>query len=250
MLNSAALSNKTIMGRLLRFPLRLLPPEMKVPILQGLLRGKKWIAGSSNHGCWIGVYEYEKRRLFEKTIRWGSIVFDVGAHVGFYTLLASELVGPNGKVFAFEPLPRNIFYLKEHLRLNHVFNVEIIKAAVTDHQGSVCFNEGPHSTMGHIAAHGNHCVKAISIDGLVKEGKVPSPDYVKVDVEGAELSVLGGAKSTLSAATPTIFLATHGDVIQKKCRDFLQSLDYELEAINGGDIGRAKEILARPRGNL
>ena len=117
-MNFSAVPYHSWLGRVLRFPLRLLPPETIVPILQGRLRGKRWIVGSGNHGCWLGSYEYEKRRAFEQTISAGNIVFDVGAHVGFYTLLASTLVGPTGRVVAFEPAPRNLRYLKEHLRLN------------------------------------------------------------------------------------------------------------------------------------
>ena len=99
-MNFSAIPFKTLYGKILRLPLRLIPKNMKLPILQGKLRGEKWIVGSSNHGCWLGSYEYKQRILFEKTIIRGSVIFDIGAHVGFYTLLASKLVGPKGKVFA------------------------------------------------------------------------------------------------------------------------------------------------------
>jgi predicted methyltransferase len=94
-----------------------------MPILQGKLRGKKWSVGSCSHGCWLGRYEYKKRIIFENTVRQGNTVLDIGAYVGFYTVLASILVGPTGKVHAFEPLPRNLEYIKEHLRLNNITNV-------------------------------------------------------------------------------------------------------------------------------
>ena len=97
-MNFSGISNKKLLGKLLRFPFRFIPTDMRMPILQGRLKGKKWIVGSSNHGCWLGSYEYEKRLVFEKTVTKGSIVFDIGAHVGFYTLLASVLVGPGGRV--------------------------------------------------------------------------------------------------------------------------------------------------------
>ena len=98
-----------------KFLKMILPSNMKVPILQGRLRGKKWIIGSSNVECALGSYEYEKVKLFEKNIQKSSVVYDIGAHVGFYTLLASELVGDMGKVIAFEPVPLNLKYLKKHL---------------------------------------------------------------------------------------------------------------------------------------
>src|ERR671919_200683 len=105
-INFSAVASNTRAGRLLRAPLNWIPSELSVPILQGALRGKKWVVGSSTHGCWLGSYEYAMRHLFERTVERGDIVYDVGAHVGFYTLLASVLVGPTGRVLAFEPLPR------------------------------------------------------------------------------------------------------------------------------------------------
>ena len=90
------MSPHSILGRIVLLPLRLIPREAVVPILRGRLRGKKWIAGSSNHGWWLGTYETRMRLLMERTIAEHSVVFDVGAHV-FYTLLASVLVGPEGE---------------------------------------------------------------------------------------------------------------------------------------------------------
>jgi len=130
MINFSGITDNSVVGKVLRLPLKLIPGGTILPILQGNLKGKKWIVGSSNHGCWLGTYEFAKQRLFSETIREGSVVYDIGAHVGFYTLLASVLVGPKGKVVAFEPLPRNIYYLKKHLRLNQCKNVILVEAAV------------------------------------------------------------------------------------------------------------------------
>src|SRR5688572_25202486 len=117
-MNFSGLSNQSLAGKILRQPLKLIPPGTHVRILQGRLRGKRWIAGSSTHGCWLGSYESDKRQLFESSITPGDVVFDIGANVGFYTLLASDLVGSSGHVYSFEPVPRNIEFLNEHLSLN------------------------------------------------------------------------------------------------------------------------------------
>jgi Met-10+ like-protein len=153
-MNFSGISGKTFLGRLLRYPLKFIPRRMKLPILQGRLRGKRWIAGSSTHGCWLGSYEYDQRILFEQLVAEGSVVFDLGAHVGFYTLLAAVLVGPRGKVYAFEPMPDNIYFLKEHLRLNRITNLTVIDRAVSDSSGVATFVEEPSSAMGHFAALG------------------------------------------------------------------------------------------------
>ena len=114
---------KPQIGKLLKI---ILPRNMIVPILQGRLRGKKWVIGSGNIEYALGSYEYGKRILFEKMVSKSSVVYDIGAHVGFYALLASELVGEGGKVIAFEPVPRNLKYLKKHLEINKCTNVIVI----------------------------------------------------------------------------------------------------------------------------
>lgn len=232
-MNFSRISESTLIGKALRYPLRFIPREMSMPIWQGRLKGKRWIVGAMEHGCWLGSFEYDKQRLLEKTITPGSIVFDLGAQAGFYTLLSSVLVGPQGKVFAFEPLPPNLVYLKKHLRLNNITNVTIIEAAVSDAPGIAAFEEGARSTQGHISPHGGLQVKTVSLDDLTSSGKIPYPDFMKVDVEGAEVQVLDGAASLLRRGHPTIFLETHGPDLHRQCSEFLQSLGYRLEPLSG-----------------
>src|SRR5256885_2015501 len=123
LINLSVLPNTTFIGKICRYPLRIIPRTMTVPILQGPLKGKKWIVGSQRHAFWVGSYEPHMQHLIAREVKPGQIFYDVGANVGFYTLLASVLVGP-GRVFAFEPLPANIGYLRQHLALNAAQNVE------------------------------------------------------------------------------------------------------------------------------
>ncbi len=241
---SRILYKTRIYGRTFGIPFRLIPDSAKIPILSSRLRGKKWIAGSGPYSCWLGIFEYEKRALFEKTVPQGSIVFDIGAHAGFYTLLSSVMVGPTGRVFAFEPVPRNLFYLKEHLRLNQIANVTVIEAAVTDSDGIARFSESEDSTEGHIAPEGGLEVKTASLDKLISVGMVPFPQLMKIDVEGAEMLVLSGAKSMLVNARPTIFLSTHSRHLHQQCCHFLTSLGYKIEAIGEEKLDLCDEILA------
>lgn len=244
MVNFSGISNKSVKGKLFRLPLRFIPPDMVLPILQGRLRGKKWIVGSSNHGCWLGSYEYEKRLFFEKTVAASSVVFDIGAHVGFYTLLAAVLVGEKGRVFAFEPVPHNLVYLREHLRMNRITNVIIIEAAVSDHSGMVRFNEGAGSSMGYIASQANMQVRAVSLDDLMASGEFPAPTQIKNDVEGSEVQVLLGAKSLLAGSHPTLFLATHGEDSHRQCCHILSELRYDLRPIGADCVEQTDELLA------
>lgn len=244
MIDLSRISRGSIPGKLLRLPLKAIPRSAALPVLQGALRGKKWIVGSGNHGYWLGTYELEKRRVFESAVNSGSIVFDIGAHVGFYTLLASALVGDRGQVFAFEPTQQNLFYLKKHLCLNDVANVTVIEAAVSDRCGEVFFAQECNSFTGRISTSGHTWVKAVVLDRLVREGGLPAPDYVKVDVEGAERQVLSGARRILEEAHPTLFLATHGEEVHRECCEFLSSLGYQLQSLDAEDLDQSEEILA------
>ena len=233
-----------ICGKTFGIPFRIIPNNTKTRFLFTKLRGRKWIVGSGPYSYWLGIFEYEKRVLFEKIAAEGSIVFDIGAHVGFYTLLSSVLVGSRGQVFAFEPVPRNLFYLREHLRLNQITNVTVIEAAVADSDGKARFSESEDSTEGHIASEGGLEVETASLDKLISMGKVPFPQVVKIDVEGAEMLVLSGAKSMIANVHPTIFLSTHSNHLHQQCCQFLKSLGYELESISEKPLDLCDEILA------
>ncbi|NPV75441.1 MAG: FkbM family methyltransferase [Anaerolineae bacterium] len=243
-MNLSGISDKSLFGKLLRLPLRLIPPQTVVPILQGRLRGKKWIAGSSLHGFWLGTFEHDKRIVFEQIVKENSVVFDVGAHVGYYTLLASALVGPGGRVFAFEPLPANLVYLKEHLRLNNVENVTVIEAAVSNRCGAALFEDSAGSAMGRLSPTGKLQVETVTLDELTARGELPPPDCIKIDIEGGEAAALSGAASTLAQYHPVIFLATHGESIHHGCCRLLRSLGYELQPLDGKDLESSDELLA------
>lgn len=236
----------SLLGKVLRLPLSVIPRDATLSVLQGRLRGKKWIAGSGNHGYRLGTYELSKRRVLESVVKSESVVFDVGAHVGFYTLLASVLVGGDrGRVVAFEPAQRNLFYLKEHLRLNNVTNATVIEAVVSDRSEEVSFKQEQRNTfIGRISSSGNSRVTAVALDDLIRRGQIPIPDYIKIEVEGAEMWALVGARRTLEEDRTTLFLATHGRGVHKECCNLLRSLGYQLEPLDGESLDRSQEVLA------
>lgn len=243
------LTNQSYLGRLLRAPLRLVPPDARLPILRGPLRGKRWIAGSSNHGCWIGSYEARKQELFARHVGAGFVVFDIGAHVGFYTLLASVRSGPRGRVVAVEPVSRNLDYLRRHLEMNSIQNVEVLAVAVSDQIGEVAFQEGWNSSVGRLDATGTSRVRTTTLDELVLSGSVAPPQVIKMDIEGGEAAALRGGKRTLELHHPTIFLATHSASVHGECCSLLHAVGYVLQAVNGGAVETADELLAvYPRG--
>lgn len=209
----------------------LVPEDLVLPIKIGKLKGKKWIVSSSNLECALGTYEYKKRVLFENEVSKNDIVYDIGAHVGFYTLLASELVGVNGFVVAFEPFPQNFSHLKNHVEINNCTNVMINEAAVSNSVGVSMFKEGTGTYTGRLTHNGEIPVKTFSLDEFVRKHPHLMPNCLKIDVEGAEFSVLKGASNLIKKSKPKIFLATHNELVHKKCVDFLKKNKYFIECI-------------------
>jgi FkbM family methyltransferase len=245
-MNSSELSRNTLLGKIARLPLALVPREMVVPILGGRLRGKRWIAGSAIHRCWLGFYECGKQQQISREVRPGTVFHDVGANVGLYSLLAAELVGP-GRVFAFEPVPRNLAYLRKHLALNRVANVEVLGVALSDTNGCARFEIEQTGFMGRLSGDGGITVPTATLDSLVEGGKVLPPNYVKMDIEGAELLALRGARETFQRYRPVLFLATHGCQVHSECCRLLESWGYECRPLQGDSLGDLREVVARFR---
>ena len=235
-------SSQSRVGRLIRLPLRLVPRGAVLPILSGPCAGMRWINGSGPGSCWLGIFELEKRRLFGGFVKPGMVVFDVGAHVGSYTMHASRLCGSHGHVFAFEPVPANLRYLKRHIELNHLTNVTVIEAALSDIDGPARFAPAPDGVTSHLSPKGALEVSCHRLDTLVSEGIVPAPDCIKIDVEGAEAAVLRGAIELLTTCRPAIFLATHGAHLIEECTSILDEVSYQLHRI--ADL--PDEFIARP----
>lgn len=235
-------SSATAVGRLLRLPLRLIPTDAVLPILSGPMRGRLWIAGSGTHSCWMGTYEREQQALFRQIVGRGAVVYDIGANVGFYTLLASELVGPSGRVLSFEPLPRNLDLLRRHLEINRRGNVVVVNAAIADYDGLGRFSASTAWSENMLNSDGEIAVSVISLDSYVRAGG-RAPTIMKIDVEGAEHLVLAGARSLLRDVRPSILLSIHSAEAREGCLTALKAARYGVRAVGGGESEENASLL-------
>jgi FkbM family methyltransferase len=222
----------------------MLPRSWVVPILQGPLRGKKWVIGSQRHAFWLGIYEPYMQRVIAQVVKKDSVFYDIGANVGFYSLLASTLVFP-GKVYAFEPVTENVRYIQRHLTLNDIRNVQVLEFAISDQVGTSTFQEEATRAMGHLQAEGNTRVQTTTLDSLLQAQLIEPPQYIKMDIEGAELMALHGASECIQRHRPIIFLATHGRDMETECGQLLNSWGYELQNISGTTDPDRAEFLAK-----
>ena len=242
----SAISQERPFGRFLRLPLRLLPSWLVVPILQGPLRGQRWIVGAATHGCWLGSYELSKQKTMASLVRPGDVVYDLGANVGFYTLLASAGVGPTGQVHAFEPLPENVRFLQRHVQLNRLENVFVHECAVSDSGGLNRFAAAASRCQGRLSPRGELSVRTVKLDDFVFNDGHRLPHLIKIDVEGGEIRALCGARQVLAQGRSLVLLATHGPEAHSECCALLKSLDYRITALEGESPETSSELLARP----
>jgi FkbM family methyltransferase len=222
---------QSLLHKVLRWPLSLIPADAEVRILRGPLRGKRWIVGAGPHACWAGTYEADRLRAFAAAAVPGSAIYDVGANAGVYSLLASTRAGPSGMVYAFEPQERNLQFLRRHMALNQVQNCVILPSAVCNSEGTRRFSAAPWDlAMGRLFPEGELVVPCTTLDACVYgEKRFRPPNILKIDVEGAELEVLEGASRVLSEFHPMVFLEIHGTELHAQCRAFLKEKGYLLE---------------------
>jgi FkbM family methyltransferase len=165
---------------------------------------------------------------FKETLRPGMTVLDVGASFGLFSIAAARVVGPAGRVFAFEPAAATAAALATHLHLNGVAErVELVPAAVAEASGRATFWERSTSFQAslvelaprldeHLLDHPieERPVRTVALDDFCRDRGV-EPEVVKIDVEGAEAGVLRGARGLLRRRAATIFLEVHHDLLER-----------------------------------
>lgn len=226
--------NTTPVGSAIRLPLRLMPKGIPVRIRSGAAKGMLWQSGALTHGCWLGTYEKDKQYFFTKTIKIGMMAYDIGANVGFHSLIMSRLVG-YGKVVAFEPDSGNMALLRRHIALNEIENVTMVQAAVSDATSITGFSTKGGATCG-LENNNIYLVPTMRLDEVVGQGGLERPDIIKIDVEGAEDLVLAGAGELIASRKSIWIVATHNSGNRSKCLDIFREAGYSIENLHGHSI--------------
>lgn len=156
-------------------------------------------------------YEPATTQLFKRLLREGMAVIDVGAHVGYFTLLAAKLVGPQGKVYAFEAEPSTYRTLATNVKLNHYSNVVAVNQAVSDRAGRVDLflsNVGSDGASGLNRLYSAQerersvSVESTTLDDFLAAQRGPQVDLLKMDIDGWELHALDGMARLLRRPSP------------------------------------------------
>lgn len=198
----------------------------------------------------FGTYERQVVDVLQKLVDQGWVVLDLGAHVGYFALMLSKLVGPKGKVIAFEPHPDNFRALQENVQLNRCKNVILENRAVAATSGLTSLKSNDDDTLTYTASlvQGTTIgdVETVCIDDYLL-GEHERIHFIMMDVEGMEAAVLSGMHSTLRRDHPVILLELHGFSQLGQAHPALQelrSMGYNVEYLDGP--GAQVHVLASP----
>lgn len=229
-----------ITGSIRRGMNRMVPDgTTNVAVSSGEMQGIRMLLNlKTEKDIWLGTYESPVQKEIKKIVQPGMTAYDIGANIGFITLLLSKSVGKSGRVIAFEALPDNYRRLIANINLNHfATNIEIVPKAVVDFERDVEFMIGPSGGTGKVSGSkgrnnleygGVIQIPGISIDEYVYKYNNPVPDFIKIDIEGGEVMVIPGMKRVLELEKPLLMLELHGPDAAKVTLDELKAAGYHV----------------------
>jgi len=193
-----------------------------------------------------GAHEKTVTSLVKMEIKKGDTVLDIGAHIGYYTVIFSQLVGPKGKVYSFEPDPRNFLLLQKTVQENNLTNVEIFNNAVSDKNKLVEFFQSTADSIGNRLVDSVYNesgikiqINSISIDEFFKN-RNDEINFIKLDIQGAEGVAINGLKNILRTNKKIKIMqqwapsfVSKYDVKPDSHLNFLEELGYNFYVLDG-----------------
>ncbi len=241
-----ALYKTPFLAKTIRRSLNAAAPEgiTEVSIAAGVLEGLSMALDlRKEKDYWLGTYEPDLQAAASQIIKPGMIVYDIGANIGYISLMSARLVGEHGKVFSFEALPANIERLKQNVELNTMQGqVQIVHAAVVEKTGEVTFLTHASGAMGKaLGSAGRDTqysqtikIQGVSLDDFVFIQGNPPPAVVKMDIEGGEGMALAGMPRLLKETRPVILIELHGEEAARQVWDCLSASGYSLHPMRHG----------------
>lgn len=180
-----------------------------------------------------GEFSEHEVTLFKEVVNVGDVVMDIGANIGTHTLAFSKIVGPTGRVVAFEPERTNFTALAGNIAINNILNTYVNQIAVGDKSGFISvpeldhdktFNYGGIELKNDYSKNFNYKVQMLALDDAAFE-KI---DFIKIDVEGMELEVLSGGKGLLNKLYPILYVENDRVENSEKLVEFIKSNDYKI----------------------
>ena len=202
-----------------------------------------------------GWLEVSVQEAFRRLLGPGDVLYDVGANIGFFSLVGARLVEPGGRVYAFDPVPENAEAVRVNAALNGIGNVTVLERAAGAARGRDRLLRVEDLSWSQLESQGWHPktvdaveVEVVPIDELVASGEVQPPTLVKIDVEGAELDVVRGMAQTIERHRPAIVCELHDTAAGFV--ELMESHGYSVENLEGkgpvAETPRTAHALALP----
>jgi FkbM family methyltransferase len=233
---------------------RLSPSQSQAFECYGPLKGyRMYIDWNRFRSFLYGTWEPNVVRAVTSTVKPGMSVVDIGAHIGYYTLLLAKCVGLSGSIASFEPLPANFLSLQKNVQLNRLQNVQTFPEALSSQNQEVTINvprgltNTGDASICRIDGAEQLRVRAISLDSFCGSSGF-RPDFLKMDVEGAEYDVLIGGHSVITRFRPKMLIELHhfdGNLAIHPVPGLLAEWAYDIQWLDRWDM--TSHILATPR---
>jgi FkbM family methyltransferase len=183
-----------------------------------------------------GCLDYWDEGAICRLVKQGAVCFDIGAHIGYYSLLLAAAVGAEGQVFSYEPVPQTFSLLSRNVSRNFARNVTTNQSALGDFEGNVQMACGGELPLGwsRVREHGALEVPCTTIDAEVSRLRLTRVDFIKIDVEGYEPHVLEGSKNTIARLRPAVMFEVNASALNEhgaapsRISDMLTSHGYEI----------------------
>lgn len=219
--------------------------RVEIEIAGGEIAGMKMILDlKTEKDYWLGTYEPELQAAARSLVKPAMVVYDVGANIGFVSLLMSGFCGETGQVYSFEALPVNLARLAENIACNQLeAQISVQPYAVIDQIQATTFLLGPSGGTGKAGGSAGRDdlgytdsieVDGISLDEFVYTLEHPAPDVIKIDIEGGEILALPGMRRLLMEVHPILLLELHGPDAAKTAWVLLSECGYTLHRMQPG----------------
>jgi FkbM family methyltransferase len=223
--------------------------ETDTTITQGLGAGLLFNSAGGFPSRALGHVEPEVQGALAELLRPGDVFYDVGANIGYFTVIGARLVGSSGRVVAVEPQPEALRRLAHNLAINGFDNVTIVEAAIADEEGESELAVSHEGILEWAALEASPPpdlptipVRVTTVDAI--RAGLPAPEVVKLDVEGAEIRAVAGMRETLRRDKPAVVCEVHAAL--DEVRSALEAESYQVVRLGDQDGGDYCHILARP----
>ena len=214
-------------------------------ILLGPLKGAYlFMALRTGLKKYLGVYEKDQTDFMCKLVKKDYCCFDLGSHIGYFTMLFAKLAGENGKVFSFEPIKEGYEFQNKSIQKNNFKNVKVFNFAVGDkevEQKAYVFSDSgmahfDKSILGLEEDHQSDVFQIKTLDSVPEVVELSGLDFMKIDIEGYEYNALLGGINTIKKHKPEMFIEIHSPENYKGIYNLLKEIGYKFFDLENNEV--------------